>query len=427
MNEKYFNAPIYSKKIQKNSIRLSNEKKRKTTSNTNNININNILYKNPNLDLNNQNLNKNSDRNTVQLSNRSTKDTKKVHHYKKNSEMIPNRDNIRGRYNFNGTNPNIEEKTNSSLRKHRHNLNLTNNSKNRNSSKDDYLDFSNFNDNIQIENAKKIINILLYYIQFIQLEFDKKIKKINQDKIEIIKKLEVENKLLIQENNKLKYYNINLLYTFKKYEEEEIKNRIKEMGIYNQLLNENIYLRKSIYNTSNINSSFLLKMQKEIEFNKENFTNENNKENNNNNELNKEEENNIEKNPFNAIKKDNNIPKVNHRRQKTHFKLGDIDKFNTSEKETDSNLSFSSISSISSTNTIVLNEKCDLLGETLREMTNYNKTLKRNNNSKKNIIDKENDKEEKKEAVNILNLSNKKQPQLYYRTPKEKQKIEFTK
>ena len=426
MNEKYFNAPIYPKKIQKNSIRLSNEKKRKTTSNTNNININNILYKNPYLDLNNQNLNKNSDRNTVQLSNRSTKDTKKVHHYKKNSEMIPNRDNIRGRYNFNGTNPNIEEKTNSSLRKHRHNLNLTNNSKNRNSSKDDYLDFSSFNDNIQIENAKKIINILLYYIQFIQLEFDKKIKKINQDKIEIIKKLEVENKLLIQENNKLKYYNINLLYTFKKYEEEEIKNRIKEMGIYKQLLTENIYLRKSIYFTSDINSSSLLKMQKDIVFNKENFTNENKKEDNdnNNNNLNKEDENNTEKNPFNALNKDNIIPKVNHRRQKTHFKLGDIEKFNTSDKETESNLSFSSVSS---TNTIISNEKSDLLEETLREMTNYNKTLKRNNNSKKNIIDKENDKEEKKEVVNILNLSNKKQPQLYYRTPKEKQKIEFTK
>ena len=424
MNEKYFNAPIYSKKIQKNSIRLSNEKKRKTTSNTNNININNILYKNPYLDINNQNINKNSERNTVQLSNRSTKDTKKVHHNKKNSEVIPNRDNIKGRYNFNETNPNVEEKTNSSLRKHRQNLNLTNNSKNRNTSKDDYLDFSNFNDNIQIENSKKIINILLYYIRYIQLEFDKKIKKINQDKIQIINKLEVEKKLLIQENNKLKNYNINLLYTFKKYEEEEIKNRIKEMEIYKQLLAENIYLRKSIYQTSDINSSSLLKMQKEIEFNKENFTSENNKEDNNNNNLNKEDENNKEQNPFNALKKDNIIPKVNHRRQKTHFKLADIEKFNTSEKETEPNLSFSSISS---TNTIVSNEKSDILGETLREMTNYNKTLKRNNNSKKNIIDKENDKEEKKEVVNILNLSNKKQPQLYYRTPKEKQKIEFTK
>ena len=135
MNEKYIKALMIASKIPKKSIRLSNDKNKKlvSASYSNNININNILFKN--LDLSHQNFNKNSDRNSLQFSNRSTKEMRKVvHHNKKYSEIVPNREYIRNKYNFIGTNPNNEDKINFSLRKYKYNLNLTNNSKYKNNS-----------------------------------------------------------------------------------------------------------------------------------------------------------------------------------------------------------------------------------------------------------------------------------------------------
>ena len=204
MNEKFIKDQIYSTKIQKKSIRLSNEKKKKKTSETNNININNIFNKGTFLELNTPNLYKNSERNTHQLSNRSTKEIRKVNHYKKSSEVIPNRENIRERYNFNGTNPNYD---NSFVKKKRHNLNLTNNSKHKNTSKDDNFEFDYLNENDFMNfNVKKINNIFLCYIQCIHKEYVKKIKKFQDEKMKIITKLITENKILCQENNKLKLY-----------------------------------------------------------------------------------------------------------------------------------------------------------------------------------------------------------------------------
>ena len=421
MKENNFKVLINTSKIKKNNIRLSNEKKKRNISSSNNnnhhLNTNNYINKNTNFDLSHQNVNRNSEKNTLQFSNRSTKEIRKVHHYKKKTELIPNRENIKGRYNINCSNIKGELKTDCSLRKNR-NLNLTNNSKYKNNSNDDFIDsdFSNDDDNINIQilEYKQVIKVLSYYISFIQKEFEKKIRKINEDKIKVIHKLKKENEFLIKENKELKLNHLNLIYLIKQYEEKEIKKRNKECKILNEIFNENIYLRKAIYNTSDINISTLLKMKKDIEFNKGIFSNKILKEEINNEE-NKEEEN----NPFNLLKQENTNPKGNHRRQRTHFNLGDIEKYNLSEKEKDS--------SISSTSTIVASEKDDILEETLRDILNYNKTLKRNNNSKKNITDKDNGKEEKKDVINTLNLSNKKQPQLYYRTPKEKIKIEFTK
>ena len=407
---------MIASKIPKKSIRLSNDKNKKlvSASYSNNININNILFKN--LDLSHQNFNKNSDRNSLQFSNRSTKEMRKVvHHNKKYSEIVPNREYIRNKYNFIGTNPNNEDKINFSLRKYKYNLNLTNNSKYKNNSKDEF-DFLNDNTNFQIFEDKQIINILLYFIKFIQKEFERKIKEIILDKINTIIKLKSENKFLIEQNNNLKISYLQLIYAFKKYEEEEKENRIKEIKIFNQFINENIYLRKALSNTLDINLSALLKIKNEVDFNKEIFNKQITKEIININE--EKEENKLENNPFNLLNQEDLNSNINHKRQKTYFNLIDLEKEN---KEINI--------SISSSNTIVENAKEDILGDTLKEMTNYNKSLKRNNNSKKNIMENEKEKEEtKKKEVSInLNLSNKKQPQLYYRTPKEKQKIEFTK
>ena len=340
---------------------------------------------------------------------------KVVYHNKKYSEIVPNREYIRNKYNFIGTNPNNEDKINFSLRKYKYNLNLTNNSKYKNNSKDEF-DFLNDNTNFQIFEDKQIINILLYFIKFIQKEFERKIKEIILDKINTIIKLKSENKFLIEQNNNLKISYLQLIYAFKKYEEEEKENRIKEIKIFNQFINENIYLRKALSNTSDINFSTLLKIKNEIDFNKDIFNKQITKEIININE--EKEENKLENNPFNLSNQEDLNSNIYHKRQKTYFNLIDLEKEN---KEINI--------SISSSNTIVENAKEDILGDTLKEMTNYNKSLKRNNNSKKNIMEKEKEKEEtKKKEVSInLNLSNKKQPQLYYRTPKEKQKIEFTK
>ena len=418
MKENNFKVLINTSKIKKNNIRLSNEKKKRNISSSNNnnhhLNTNNYINKNTNFDLSHQNLNRNSEKNTLQFSNRSTKEIRKVHHYKKNTELIPNRENIKGRYNINCSNIKGELKTDCSLRKNR-NLNLTNNSKYKNNSKDEF-DFLNDNTNFQIFEDKQIINILLYFIKFIQKEFERKIKEIIVDKINTIIKLKNENKFLIEQNNNLKISYLQLIYAFKKYEEEEKENRIKEIKIFNQFINENIYLRKALSNTSDINLSTLLKIKNEVDFNKEIFNKQITKEIININE--EKEENKLENNPFNLLNQEDLNSNINHKRQKTYFNLIDLEKEN---KEINI--------SISSSNTIVENAKEDILGDTLKEMTNYNKSLKRNNNSKKNIMEKEKEKEEtkKKEGSINLNLSNKKQPQLYYRTPKEKQKIEFTK
>jgi hypothetical protein len=200
----------------------------------------------------------------------------------------------------------------------------------------------------------------------------------------------------------------------------------KYLKIIKDILTENKFLRGINILPKNINNTYVSQLQKQIQIEKmkkelliqKQFTKIEEKNQNNNSKNSKEIKDN--NNPFNNDETSlNELSKGSHKRQRTHFNLGDIEKYNLSEKEKDS--------SISSTSTIVASEKDDILEETLRDILNYNKTLKRNNNSKKNITDKDNGKEEKKDVINTLNLSNKKQPQLYYRTPKEKIKIEFTK
>ena len=267
----------------------------------------------------------------------------------------------------------------------------------------------------QINQLNQIINILFFYIKKSEFEFYKRIKKVYLEKNDFIKKLEIENKMLINENKNLKLKLLELFYYIKSYEKNEMEINNKKQKLYSQIIKENIYLRKSNSLIDKIDNSLLIKLNNEVLFQKEKKLIEKNINDNylklnnvNNNQL-----------IFENINNDD----INlHKRQKTVF-------FNLNEEKM--NLNNKSISSESSINTIINNNNLndnDLLEDTLKEMTLNNKTLKRNKNSKRNILELEKKNLEINNINNSLNSSSKKQQQLYYRLSKEEnKKILFTK
>ena len=267
----------------------------------------------------------------------------------------------------------------------------------------------------QINQLNQIINILFFYIKKSEFEFYKRIKKVYLEKNDFIKKLEIENKMLINENKNLKLKLLELFYYIKSYEKNEMEINNKKQKLYSQIIKENIYLRKSNSLIDKIDNSLLIKLNNEVLFQKEKKLIEKNINDNylklnnvNNNQL-----------IFENINNDD----INlHKRQKTVF-------FNLNEENM--NLNNKSISSESSINTIINNNNLndnDLLEDTLKEMTLNNKTLKRNKNSKRNILELEKKNLEINNINNSLNSSSKKQQQLYYRLSKEEnKKILFTK
>lgn len=267
----------------------------------------------------------------------------------------------------------------------------------------------------QINQLNQIINILFFYIKKSEFEFYNKIKKVYLEKNVFIKKLEIENKMLINENKNLKLKLLELFYYIKSYEKNEMEINNKKQKLYSQIIKENIYLRKSNSLIDKIDNSLLIKLNNEVLFQKEKKLIEKNINDNylklnnvNNNQL-----------IFENINNDD----INlHKRQKTVF-------FNLNEETM--NLNNKSISSESSINTIINNNNLndnDLLEDTLKEMTLNNKTLKRNKNSKRNILELEKKNLEINNINNSLNSSSKKQQQLYYRLSKEEnKKILFTK
>ena len=267
----------------------------------------------------------------------------------------------------------------------------------------------------QINQLNQIINILFFYIKKSEFEFYKRIKKVYLEKNDFIKKLEIENKMLINENKNLKLKLLELFYYIKSYEKKEMEINNKKQKLYSQIIKENIYLRKSNSLIDKIDNSLLIKLNNEVLFQKEKKLIEKNINDNylklnnvNNNQL-----------IFENINNDD----INlHKRQKTVF-------FNLNDETM--NLNNKSISSESSINTIINNNNLndnDLLEDTLKEMTLNNKTLKRNKNSKRNILELEKKNLEINNINNSLNSSSKKQQQLYYRLSKEEnKKILFTK
>ena len=131
----------------------------------------------------------------------------------------------------------------------------------------------------------------------------------------------------------------------------------------------------------------------------------------------------INNNPFQNYKNDLPQNKTKHKRQRTHVQLNEI------QNEEDASKTPTIILTSNSTSTVVDSSKnTDAFGDTLEDLSNFTKTMRRNNDSKKNVFD---DIDPPKDGVisptsSQLLSSNKKQ--LFYRTPrdKEKKKIEFT-
>ena len=441
--------------------------------------------------------------------------------YDKNSKEL----NLLRKKLLKGSSNNISHNNNSSSNKYipRSNERLTgsDNNNNNNNSGNKLIKRSNTNSNlnenfninfsIEIIKYKNIIRILLYYIEHLNKKIKYYFNKNQIEKNNKIKELSLQNKFLLNENKTLKMKLIHFFYIMKFY----IKNGKnlydqKYHKLTKELIIENKYLRRINNLTNNINNDYLSQLNKQIQIEKIkkellmhhqiiNKTEINSNINKNNNKE-------INNNPFiyneNTLNNLNN--KVSHKTQRTHFNLGKLNEDNNNNSIRDSigstsNNNISNEQSSVSTNTVIdnkdkesifnkniqnlnLNNKNDnIFCETLKEMSNYNKTLKKmNNNSKKNLLENKNEnnindnnkinklgnkmvynipykmnkienvhndkidnwknnkneiKKEIKKNIDYLNdrlndnenILNKKQQSIYYRAVKDKKKIEFTK
>ena len=185
---------------------------------------------------------------------------------------------------------------------------------------------TNSNDyNNLVEEMNNIINILINYIKIIKEEYEKIIIKKIQNKDKEIKKLENEKSFLIKENKKLKFLFLEMFYCIKKHENSNEKYRDIYSLYIRQIIDENIYLRKCINKSNDINKNYYFKLEKEIhnqilQKDLSMQTNFKEEEKNNNKE---KEENNENNNPFKYISNSNNSSNmINHKRQRTQFKIG---------------------------------------------------------------------------------------------------------
>jgi len=283
------------------------------------------------------------------------------------------------------------------------NSNIRNNDNNSNSN--EYKTF--------VSEVNNIINVLLNYINIIKKEYEKIIVKKVQNKDKEISKLKTEKEYLIKENKDLKYKIIEMFYCIKRYENNKDKNKDKNLKYIKLLINENIYLRNCTDKTNNINKSYFAQLendirnqisQKELLIQKKMEEEKNNQnvkiDNINDNNKEKEQNNDNDKNPFLTINNNsgNNLSsKINHKRQRTQFKLGfplkseNNNKMNEDEK---------------------LNNNRDVLSEYINVIKNNTLLLsKAENSSQKNLLigkkNNENVNEDKikKEKIDNNNLS----------------------
>ena len=286
---------------------------------------------------------------------------------------------------------------------------------------------SNINENInnmnhygEIFRYKKIIKILMFYIENLNKKIKYFFNKNQVEKNNKIKELSLQNKFLINENKNLKFKLIQFFYVMKTYinngnkiHEEKYQKVIKEM------ITENKFLRSINILPKNINNAYLSQLQKQIQIEKmkkellfhKQFTKKEENNQNNNNSTNSKDNKDIN-NPFNDD--ESTLNKVSHKRQRTHFNLGKLNEENSiNSVNRDSIGSNKNTSNASSENTAIENknkgkEKESLilkhiksktqsqnaLSETLKDMSNYNKSLKKaNNDSKKNVLENKKERE----------------------------------
>ena len=382
------------------TIRFVSDKKRKCSSGKNMTNVSNFDRR-PEIP-----------KKVEQHSHRITKESKVVHHVKKNSEIPINKEYPNTYKKLPIQNINLEEKKSCSVKKIRESS--VNQKRSDNSSLNaSKLKQKNEPSSIEVlaeENKflQKTVKILRSYIASFNQQLNKKIKQYNKEKEDAIKKLKEKNDFLLKENKTLKLKLLEIIYLTEIYDNKETYRDIQTQKFISQLFTENIYLRKVNISLSNISDElFIRKAKTSFTPNtiSEKLTQDNKQISNNN--------------PFQNYKNDLPSNKGKHKRQRTHVQLNEMD-------ESQSKASTIVLTS-SSTSTVVESSKnADAFGDTLEDLSNFTKTMRRNNDSKKNVFD---DMETPKDGVvsptSSFLSSNKKQ--LYYRTPKEKKRIEFTK
>jgi hypothetical protein len=314
-----------------------------------------------------------------------------------------------------------------------------------------------------------IINVLLNYINIIKKEYEKIIFKKVQSKDKEISKLKSEKEYLIKENKNLKYKIIEMFYCIKRYENNKDKNKDKYIKYIKLLINENIYLRNCTDKSNNINKSYFIQLendirnqisQKELLIQKKLEEEKNNQNAKIDNDNNKENEQNNDKNAFITINNNsgnNANSKINHKRQRTQFKLGfplkseNNNKMNEDEKLNSNRDVLSEYINVIKNNTLLLSkaenssQKNLLIGKKNNEGVNEDKTKKEGiNNNNLSIesdtdtivhVDNNNDTINNKTCPNNENThtmkdtTNKILQGLHYSSPDDKyiRRIEFTK
>ena len=301
---------------------------------------------------------------------------------------------------------------------------------------------SNINENINTMNYygdifryKNIIKILLFYIESLNKKIKYFFNKNQVEKNNKIKELSLQNKFLINENKNLKFKLIQFFYIMKTYVNNIDKiHESKYLKIIKGMVTENKFLRSINILPKNINNNYLSQLQKQIQIEKmkkellmhKQFTKK--EENIQNNKSNNSKDNKANNNLFNAD--ESSLNKVSHKRQRTHFNLGKLSEENsissTNKENTKSNNT--NISSTSSENTAIENKSKEkdrgkeslilkhiknktqsqnVFSETLKDMSNSNKGLKKNNNnnnSKKNVMENQKENELNNKNVNDNNI-----------------------
>ena len=138
------------------------------------------------------------------------------------------------------------------------NINFNNNAyNNENNSTNEY-------NNTLIEEVNNIINVLINYINIIKTQYEKLISQKLKNKEKEIINLKNENEFLIKENKNLKYKILEIFYCAKKYNSNKDNNESKSNFSVKQLIKENLYLRKCVNMTNNINKEYLIKLENDI-------------------------------------------------------------------------------------------------------------------------------------------------------------------
>jgi len=382
-----------------------------------NIDNLNISHKN---NINNNNLNNFKNKKELHPRYNSSQHLKSNDLYDKNSKEL----NLLRKKFLIGNNSNIN-----SSNKYIPRSNESLNGENNNSSGTKLIKRSNTNINLneEVYKYKNVIKILRYYIESLHKKIRYYFNKNQIEKNNKIKELSLQNKFLLNENKSLKIKIIQLFYIMNLY----MKNWNK---LYNEnyyktikdLITENKFLRSINIFPKNINNDYLSQLKKQIQIEKlkkelliqNQITNRNENNNNSNNLENKISDKDLNSQFQQSDSSLNNMSnKVSHKRQRTHFNLGKLNEDNNSNRESncDSLGSYHNISNEQNSarsNTVVNtkdrdnsvsknmknntnnnnNKNDNVFFEKLREMSNYNRALKKmNNNSKKNLFERNNE------------------------------------